>query len=351
MNLTKKNWILLITIGVIIVMLACCFLSITISRLSANGIKLFGTGDRPSIDDIYAEGKTLLQTLFENIELTTIINNNGVCGNDPELQILAIGIDQRGSDYLYGLADVIRIVHIDFKNPHINVVALPRATLINVPPELKVGGPMLLNQSYFFGSPGMNYFDGPNYGAGSLQNALKFNFDVSTERYLVIDFQAFVRFVDAIGGIEVDLPTYVDDRPSSYFEAGVQTLNGSQALTLARVRSKYSDLARIENQTIVIKAIFNRLKDPAVIIKLPQILKSLEGSFQTDFSGSQITNMICLLPQLDSGKIQFFNPSEEVITTGWEFIPNMNQQMEIFRWDQKLVDWIKTSLNAQPPTE
>lgn len=351
MNLTRKNWIVLITISILIVILACCLLSITISRLASNGVTLFGEGERPTIDNIYAEGKTLLQTLFEKIELENIVSNNGVCGNDSELLILAVGIDQRGSDYLYGLADVIRIVRVDFKNPHMNVVALPRATLINVPPEINVDGPMLLNQSYFFGAPGMNHFDGPNYGAGSLQKTLDYNFGVSTERFLVIDFQAFVRFVDAIGGIEVDLPTFVDDRPSSYFEAGVQTLDGAQALTLARVRSKYSDLARIENQTIVIKAIFNRLKDPAIIIKLPQILSALEGSFKTDFSGSQITNLICLLPQLNSENIQFFNPTDQVITTGWEFIPNMNQEMEIFRWDQRLTDWIKESLNAQPVQE
>ena len=73
------------------------------------------------------------------------------------------GIDQRSSDFLYGLADVIRLVHVDFRTSQVNVVALPRALLVNVPQEsLKVEGPILLNQAYFFGSPGMGYFNGPD---------------------------------------------------------------------------------------------------------------------------------------------------------------------------------------------
>ena len=73
MNLTRKNWIVLITISILIVILACCLLSITISRLASNGVTLFGEGERPTIDNIYAEGKTLLQTLFEKSNWKTLL--------------------------------------------------------------------------------------------------------------------------------------------------------------------------------------------------------------------------------------------------------------------------------------
>jgi LCP family protein required for cell wall assembly len=293
----------------------------------------------------------------DNLNITSYIkhsvlpglSNPSQCGDAGEMVVLITGIDQRGTDYLYGLADVIRLVHIDFSSSQVNVVALPRALLVNVPQEtLKVEGPILLNQAYFFGSPGMNYFEGPGYGAGSLAETIAYNFGIHSDQYVVIDFQSFIQFVDAIGGIEVDLPTYVDDMPSSYFPAGKQTLDGAQALTLARVRSKYSDLVRIDNQTIVLKAIFNRLKNPAVIVKLPQIYDALRDSFITDASPRQLTTLVCLLGKVDSENIQFYNPPPELITRDWEIIPNMDQQMEIFRWDQGLIDWLKQSLYAPP---
>ena len=48
-----------------------------------------------------------------------------VCGNVDEMTFLVVGTDFRGTNYLYGLADVIRIVHSDFTIPQINIVALP----------------------------------------------------------------------------------------------------------------------------------------------------------------------------------------------------------------------------------
>lgn len=301
-----------------------------------------------SIDEIYAQNRTLLSVLFSKLP-SAPFSNDAVCGNVAEWNVLTVGIDERGSDYLYGLADVIRLVRVNYETPQINVIALPRAILVTPPPGLsRVEPPMLLNQAYFFGSPGMNYFDGPGNGAGALASTLQSNFQVEVENYLVIDFQSFVAFIDAIGGIEIDLPTFVDDQPNSYFPAGVQTLDGKQALTLARVRSKYSDLARIDNQTLILKAIFNRLKNPAVIVKLPQIYASLSGSFQTDASPAQISSLFCLLTQLDSENVNFYNPPEDLLIRGWEFIPNMNQQMEIFRWDDRLSNWIQQSLAASP---
>jgi LCP family protein required for cell wall assembly len=298
----------------------------------------------------------LKSPLADNLNITAYIkhavlpgiSNPSQCSDEGELTVLMTAIDQRSQDYLYGLADVIRLVHIDFRTSQVNVVSLPRALLVNVPQEsLKVEGPILLNQAYFFGSPGMNYFEGSGYGAGSLAETIAYNFDIRSDQYVVIDFHSFVQFVDAIGGIEVDLPTYVDDMPSSYFPAGKQTLDGAQALTLARVRSKYSDLIRIDNQTIVMKAIFDRLKNPVILLKLPNIYEALKDSFISDASADQISNLVCQITKTKAEDVHFYNPPPELISSDWAFIPNMNQQMEIFRWDQRLTEWINQSLYAK----
>lgn len=278
-------------------------------------------------------------------------NSNGkpVCGNQPELMILATAIDYRGEDYLYGLADVIRLIRVDFTVPQVNVVTLPRSLLVNVPTErIRAENPILLNQAYFFGSPGMQYYAGDGDGAGSLAETIQYNFGVSAQQYAVIDFQGFIQLIDALGGIEVNLPTDVDDMPRSFFPAGKQTLNGEQALQLARIRKNYSDRVRMDNQTIILQGIFRKLQDPAVLLRLPEITATMQDAVLTDGSPELVSNLICVLQKMGENEVQYFAPPTDLITTDYVYIPSVKQEMEILRWDRNFTMWIYQSLWARP---
>jgi LCP family protein required for cell wall assembly len=270
-----------------------------------------------------------------------------LCGKDREWIVLLTGIDYRNGDYLYGLADVIRVARVDFTKPQVNIVAIPRNLLVNPPARLAVDGPLLLNQAYFFGTEGMGYYEGSGFGAGSLAETIHDSFGVTPQHYVVVNFQAFAGFIDAIGGIEVDLPEAVDNLPDSFFPAGVQTLNGEQALALGRIRKKYSDLTRINNQTIILKGIFARLKNPAVLTKLPEIYQTLVESVITDVTPSQINTLICLLPKTNAEDLHFYEPPQDLLTSDNVYIPNLDTEMQIFRWDQGFVDWMQQSLSEE----
>ena len=270
-----------------------------------------------------------------------------VCGNESEWFVMLVGLDSReeGSEYLYGLADVIRIARVDFTDPRVNVISIPRAMLVKIPEDrILVKGPLLINQSYFYGTRGMGHYTGSAFGAGSLAETIQYNFGITADHYLVVNFQAFVSFIDAIGGIDVDLPNYVDDMPSSYFPAGEQHLNGERALILARIRKKYSDLDRINNQSLVINAIVQKLKDPAIITKIPAIYASLTDSVLTDASPAQLNTALCLLRKLDGTNLKFFDPGWDLITNNWEYIPTLQKDMEVLLWDQNFVNWMYSSL-------
>ena len=58
--------------------------------------------------------------------LPTLTPNVGFCGAPPVMNILTIGTDARGDNYTYGLADVIRLVRVDFANPRVTVLEMPR---------------------------------------------------------------------------------------------------------------------------------------------------------------------------------------------------------------------------------
>ena len=287
-----------------------------------------------------------LTTLQQEKEAAQQENPNPpICGEDRELLILAVGIDYRGEDYLYGLGDVIRVIHVDFTLPQVNVVALPRTLLIsNLGERLDVEGPILLNQGYLFGTPGMGHYAGTGYGAGSLAEVIKINFGLDVDHYLVFNFNAFIDFIDEIGGVEVDLPEVVDDRPYAYFPAGKQTLNGEETLNLARVRRKYADGYRIDTQTMIIKTVLRKLIEPQTLIKLPQLALDMRESVLTDVSPNQIQDAICLLRNMSTEKINFYSPGDDLILADREYIPTTDSNMYIHRWDSFLVEWLFEAL-------
>jgi LCP family protein required for cell wall assembly len=278
--------------------------------------------------------------------VTVLPSKQPLCGNQPDMSILLIGIDSREPGYEYGNSDAIRVIHIDYTKPQIRVVALPRDLVVDIPEDrFDIRGPIKLNEAYFFGTPGMGHYKGAGHGAGALAEVIQYNFGVSVDHYVVVDFQAFVKFIDAIGGIEVNLPTYVDNRPVSFFPAGPQKLNGDQALKLARVRNEiYSDNYRIDLQSIILSAVFMRLKDPHIFTKLPEMFTALHNAVITDFSPQQIGDGICLLRYLDNDNILFFNPPTNMLVSDSEYIPTLNNYVFVFHWDQTLVQWIHNSL-------
>ena len=294
-------------------------------------------------EESIAEGNPTEQDTEQDTEPDT----KAVCGEDDEWLVLVVGIDYREANYLYGLADAIRIVRVDFTTPQINVVALPRALLIENPgSQLDVDAPILLNQAYFFGTSGMGHFSGSGYGAGALAETLQTTFGINIDHYIVVDFSAFKNFIYLIGGIKINLsePIYINESNEPYFPAGVQILDGEQALQLARARAFTSDNIRIDNQSLLLEAIFQRLQDPEVIKYLPELVDSLKNMILTDASLIDIQNAICLVDKLSSENIKFYNPDSELITTGRVFIPSMDKEMDIFSWDQNLADWINASL-------
>ncbi len=274
------------------------------------------------------------------------VTDQPLCGDEVEWIMLAVAIDYRGIDYLYGLSDVIRVARVDFTTPHINVVALPRNLLVDPPATLNIQGQILLNQAYLFGSPGMDHFQDDGYGAGALAETIRKSFGIDTGHYVVVDFNAVRAFIDAIGGVEVDLPDYVDDRPNSFFPAGKQTLNGEQVLRLARIRLKYSDIQRISNQTLILEAVLRRFQEPFVVLRLAAALPDLLDSVLTDIGPDELPALLCLLPKMQPEDVVFHDPPLELLEYSAEYIMNMSQEMLIYRWDQAYRDWLQAALTS-----
>jgi hypothetical protein len=74
----------------------------------------------------------------------------------------------------------------------------------------------------------------------------------------------------------------------------------------------------------------------------------MQEAMITDGSPDQVTDMICVLQKMGDNEVQYFSPPPETITTDWVYIPSVQQDMEILRWDHNFSLWLYQSLWAQP---
>lgn len=262
-----------------------------------------------------------------------------LCGGPAEMIVLALGIDG-GENYLYGLSDVIRIVRVDFVTPKVTVLDMPRDLWVEIPEIEEEYGIThgKLNQAYFYGTPGMGYYDGPGAGAGLLARTLDLNFDLPVDHYGAVNMQTFVKLVDAVGGIDIYLPTDMDGTPvddktedMGYFYAGQQHFTGDQALRFSRIRKRYNVFTRTSNQNIVLCALKDKFTSPAVVPKIPQIIAAFQDAILTDLSPLQLAQLACLAPKLDSENLIFTGISEDLLTPGRVYSPQ--QEAETFVWE------------------
>ena len=237
-----------------------------------------------------------------DLSITPAPTTKPVCGGPPSLNILVSGV--ASNNYLYGLADAIRIVRVDFQTKKVSVLALPRDLWVDIPGlesrGINVGK---LNQAYFYGTEGMGYFTGSGYGSGLLAETLFDNFGYRADKYIAVNLNSFRMIIDTLGGIDVYLANDVYkkeyEEPVLFLKAGSHHLNGKQAEQLARQRIDIGDLGRINNQTVILKALAVKMLSSTGVAALPSLIDQLKSNVQTDLSPADISQLVCLAGMLD----------------------------------------------------
>ncbi len=269
-----------------------------------------------------------------------------VCGDTKIMYLLAAGIDSTDPQYLYGLSDVIRVMRIDFVTPKVTILTLPRDLEVQIPDLIPSKQAEIynakLNQAYFYGGPGMGFYEGPGGGPGLLARTIAYNYDLYVDHYLAINMIAFEKIVNAIGGVDITLGEPVDCRPMGaeaidpnnqlpdYFGVGANHMDGARALTFVRCRARYGDIVRSEHQSMVLMAIKDKLTSPSLITSLPKLVSTMLDDVQTDLSMAQIQHLTCLLTKLEDDQIQFVRFPDEWLVQGWTDIARVGRS---FIWD------------------
>ena len=265
-----------------------------------------------------------------------------LCGGPPSMMVLGIGADNRENNYLYGLADVIRVARVDFVTPAVSVLSLPRDIWVVIPQISDHYGIThgKLNQAYLYGNPGMGYYDGPGLGPGLLARTLDANFALRVDYYAAVNMRTFVKIVDAVGGIDIYLAEPVDGRPvddktedMGYFPRGNHHMSGETALRFSRIRKVDNAFKRDDRQTMVLCALKQKLLSPDVLPRIPEIIGSLQDAILTDLSLAQLGQLACLGPYLRPENLRFASIPEELLVPGrndqGSFV--LNADMEVVR--------------------
>lgn len=232
-----------------------------------------------------------------------------ISNNDSEFKevegitnVLLIGVDARDLDEPCR-SDSMIIATLDNNNKKVKLTSLFRDTLVDIPGH----GEAKLNAAYMLGGPEL------------LMKTVKETYNVSIDKYIIINFWGFETIVDYIGGIEVDVKDYQLEELNKYIgestggndcpveKAGIQTLNGKQALSYARIRYNVGDeYERTDRQREVIFKVIEKLQNTKPS-KYLGVMNTMLEYIKTNIDPLEALNMaytIYKLPSLDVEQLQ-----------------------------------------------
>lgn len=173
--------------------------------------------------------------------------------------ILVIGNDAREGNPDETRADAIHIVGINTETMKAGVLNFPRDSYVDVPGH----GSMKMNESLYVGGPEL------------LVKTVENETGIKLDYWMMTGFEGFMKIINQLGGIEVDVPYRIDDYGSgANLKQGRQVLDGGEALAFNRTRKTLpsGDIDRTTNQGLFLLAMLEQLqaeaaKNPATVLE------------------------------------------------------------------------------------
>lgn len=197
-----------------------------------------------------------------------------------EVLFLLLGVDAEDVKKSKGTrTDTMMLTKINFDTGKINMLSIPRDTRV-----LVKGKEDKINHAHAYG--------GPSLTMDTVQDFLHLDIDY----YVKVDYKVVMGIVDAIGGVEIDVPfnmKYRDDTPGFplldiNLKKGLQELNGKQAHDFLRYRKGYAegDLGRIKAQQYFMKELIKQTLKPKNLLKLPKLAETYFENVETNIPWS-----------------------------------------------------------------
>ena len=259
--------------------------------------------------------------------------------------ILLMGIDST-DDVLTknAIANGDTLILITFNPKTLN------ATMLSVPRDSYV--PI----ACWSGQPENKITHAAAYGNDCMIHTIENYFDTTIDYYAKINFKGLVKLVNAVGGVEVDVPQVLCTDDSNRGEEvciqpGHQVLNGEQALVFARNRKALvnGDFGRAQHQQEIIMALVNKMKTITDVTKFMDILNTISNNLDTNLTTKQILSFYdvgkdIIKKSLSSDEADLVNIQQLYLQgTGqmiyderakmvlWDYIPNKSSRKDIIQ--------------------
>ena len=204
-----------------------------------------------------------------------------VSHSDDTKNVLLIGydVDENG----ISRSDSMILLTLDHEHQKIKMTSLMRDMYVRIPGY----GKRKLNAAFVYGGPEL------------LLQTIYTNFGLQVDKYICVDYKAFVDVVNEIGGVQVDLEEmeleqfnkYVGKKESNkIYEAGSYVLNGKQTLTYCRIRKVGSDTARTARQREVLSKIMKKCGKMS-LLELEHLLRITAPNVTTNLSLTEIFSL------------------------------------------------------------
>ena len=216
-------------------------------------------------------------------------------GND-RLNVLVLGIDTRDGDRTTQNTDTMIVVSLDPLNKTAAMLSIPRDIYINKPGMFQGK----INGAFAFGGPDL------------VRRLTSDLLGIKIHSYALVNFDAFNKIVNGVGGLIVDVKRPVRDETYPTVDYGVERVDitpgpqlmfGETALKYARSRHDTNDYSRARRQQDVLGALRVKLSTPQALRTLPSLMEGVGTTIETDFDPTNVVPLARAAANIDSADI------------------------------------------------
>lgn len=261
--------------------------------------------------------------------VTTTIPQPVLWDGLERLNVLLLGSDV-GEGRSGIRTDTMIVVSIDPESGDAAMISLPRnMSGIDLPPGMGMWEcrcfPRLLNDLYHVAEQNPEAFPGQGEAGPRAVKATIGNLvDLDIHYYAMVSLQGFVGIVDALGGVEIDVPNRIVDETYPHedgvtienvvIEQGLQALDGHLALAYARIRRHADDFARMNRQRCVLGAVMAQSSPLELLARYGSLAEVLKDSLATDIPQDRLVDFIDLLPKVSLDRVGILHVNRDYIS-------------------------------------
>lgn len=236
---------------------------------------------------LYLKANNALSGAYEDDERDkSELRNEYVDPKFDNVSILIMGVDEnekRKEDNASTRTDALILATLNKDDKSVKLVSIPRDSLVYIP---EVGYEDKITHAHAFG--------GTKATIETVENKL----ELPVDYYVKLNFHAFVDVVNAINGVEVDVPYEFkesdsdDKRDNIHLYPGVQNLNGEEALAFSRTRYKDSDIDRGKRQLELIDSVIDKSTSLTQILNYDEIIDAVGNNLSTNMTFTEIKSFL-----------------------------------------------------------